>query len=160
MLLKRWFVGSILVSCVFGDNLCFDQFCFNLRPQTIDFTLLAECARGLQLLGVKKLTHIDYFDSKLCTLQLSDAHGFNNKSVTLKVMLYSRHIIDFKVSLSRYYGNLVNWIDVLNVKDLPHPLPCDPMRRYDVNETLARYVKFTALKSFKRGSAMYYFRVY
>eukprot|EP00094_Tigriopus_californicus_P014157 TCALIF_13712-PA protein Name:"Protein of unknown function" AED:0.04 eAED:0.04 QI:11/1/0/1/0/0/2/0/129 len=118
MLLKRWFVGSILVSCVFGDNLCFDQFCFNLRPQTIDFTLLAECARGLQLLGVKKLTHIDYFDSKLCTLQLSDAHGFNNKSVTLKGPDYPwpPFVLEDEAHNIRTYGSMNAFQDACDVR--------------------------------------------
>ncbi|XP_059091076.1 uncharacterized protein LOC131886693 [Tigriopus californicus] len=71
-----------------------------------------------------------------------------------------RHVIDFKVSVSRYYGNLVNWIDVLSVQDLPHPLPCDPIRQYEVNATIGRFIKFTSLKSYSVGSAVHYFRVY
>ncbi|TRY70924.1 hypothetical protein TCAL_16385 [Tigriopus californicus] len=60
-----------------------------------------------------------------------------------------RYALDFKVSVSRCDGDLVNWIDVLNVKNLPHPLLCDPIQRYDVKATIGRYIKFTSLKPHK-----------
>ncbi|TRY69918.1 hypothetical protein TCAL_05919 [Tigriopus californicus] len=88
---------------------------------------------------------------KLSKVVFRNSRNFNTNT---------RHVQEFKVSISRYFGVAVRWIDVLHVENLEHPTLCDPLRHYNFNATLGRYVQFTALTNYRVGAAMHYFRVY